>query len=78
MQPPVTQPQQKEEKIEENKEQLDKEQKENQNLLKEILSEVDFSFHFISGTSVEPAINIFVESRDKGLLLKGLNILNLI
>lgn len=49
-------------------EKLDKEQKDNQDLLKEILSEVDYSFHFISGNSVEPAINIFVESRDSDMV----------
>ncbi len=49
-------------------EKLDKEQKDNQDLLKEILSEVDYSFHFISGDSVEPAINIFVESRDSDMV----------
>lgn len=47
---------------------LDKEQQENQDLLKEILEDVDYSFHFISGNSVEPAINIFVESRDSDMV----------
>ncbi len=47
---------------------LDSEQKENQDLLKEILDEVEYSFHFISGTLVEPSITIFVESRDSDMV----------
>ena len=47
---------------------LDSEQKENQDLLNEILDEVEYSFHFISGTLVEPSINIFVESRDSDMV----------
>lgn len=47
---------------------LSKEQKENKQLLEEILGETKHKTHFLSHNSVETAINIFVESRDSDMV----------
>ncbi|EDP70419.1 universal stress protein [Flavobacteriales bacterium ALC-1] len=51
---------------EENK--LSKEQKENKQLLEEILEDTNYKFHSLSHTAVESAVNIFVESRDSDMV----------
>lgn len=47
---------------------LNDEQKQNQLLLKEILEETKYKFHSLSHTTVETAVNIFVESRDSDMV----------
>jgi len=46
-----------------NEDELSKEQKENKQLLEEILEDTNHKPHFLSHNSVETAINIFIESR---------------
>lgn len=47
---------------------LDIRQKENKNLLEEILHDVNYKFHNLSHTSVITAVNIFVESRESDMV----------
>jgi nucleotide-binding universal stress UspA family protein len=47
---------------------LDKTQKENKQLLKDILEGNDYKFHDLSQNNVMSAINIFVESRDSNMV----------
>lgn len=49
-------------------EELSKSQKENKELLEEILGETKHKYHFLSHNSVEAAINIFVESRESDMV----------
>ncbi len=49
-------------------ENLDENQKEKQQMLKEIFEDVTYSFHELSNNSIESAINIFVESRDSDMV----------
>lgn len=49
-------------------EKLDKDQKENKELLKEILEGVNYSFHTLSHHSIQSAVNIFVESRSSDMV----------
>lgn len=43
---------------------LDNNQKNNKNLLEDFFSDNDFSFHFLTNTNVEQAVQCFVESRN--------------
>jgi len=54
--------------ISEEEEELSKAQKENKQLLEEILGGTKHKYHFLSHNSVETAINIFVESRDSDMV----------
>jgi nucleotide-binding universal stress UspA family protein len=47
---------------------LDKDQKENKQLLEDILKDTNYKFHTISHNSVMPAVNIFVESRESDMV----------
>ena len=47
---------------------LSKEQKENKQLLEEILEETNHKSKFLSHNLVETAINIFIESRDSDMV----------
>ena len=47
---------------------LDKTQKENKQLLEEILQGTNYKFHNLSHTSVTTALNIFVESRESDMV----------
>ena len=47
---------------------LSKIQKDNKKLLSEILEEVPITFHFLSHFDVEPALNMFVESRNSDMV----------
>jgi len=49
-------------------EKLDKDQKENKELLKEILEGVNYTFHTLSNHSIQSAVNIFVESRSSDMV----------
>lgn len=47
---------------------LDKNQEEHKQMLKEIFEEVKYEFHFLSHYTVETAVNIFVESRNSDMV----------
>lgn len=47
---------------------LDKNQKEHKQMLKDIFEEVKYTFHTLSHYSVESAVNMFVESRDSDMV----------
>ncbi|WP_299124353.1 universal stress protein [uncultured Winogradskyella sp.] len=47
---------------------LDKNQKENKQLLEEILQNTNYKFHNLSHTSVTTAVNLFVESRESDMV----------
>jgi len=47
---------------------LSKNQKENKQLLEEIIYDTNFKFHSLSHNDVETAVNIFVESRDSDMV----------
>ena len=49
-------------------ENLNENQKEKKQMLKEIFEDVTYSFHELSNNSIESAINIFVESRDSDMV----------
>lgn len=49
-------------------ENLDENQKEKQQMLKEIFEGVNYSFHELGNNSIESAINIFIESRDSDMV----------
>lgn len=50
------------------KQDLDKNQEEHKQMLKEIFEDVKFSFHALSHYMVESAVNIFVESRNSNMV----------
>ncbi|MDU8885702.1 universal stress protein [Yeosuana sp. MJ-SS3] len=47
---------------------LDKQQKRNKEMLEEYLEDVSHSYHILSNYSVEPAVNLFIESRDSDMV----------
>lgn len=47
---------------------LTKEQEQNQEMLKSYFSEIDFSFHKLTQTTVTTGIHLFIESRESNLL----------
>jgi nucleotide-binding universal stress UspA family protein len=47
---------------------LDKAQKENKQLLEEILEDTNYKFHYLPHYSVETAVNLFIESRDSDMV----------
>ena len=49
-------------------ENLDEDQRENKELLKEILEGVNYTFHTLSHHSIQSAVNIFVESRSSDMV----------
>jgi nucleotide-binding universal stress UspA family protein len=49
-------------------EKLDEDQRENKELLKEILEGVNYTFHTLSHHSIQSAVNIFVESRSSDMV----------